>query len=198
MVPHFQTFTALQPSEYHQRNAHTAIFNIFEYGNRPSEIQVKEIDDAAYPRKKDLEAYVTIEDKDPMDGDSRPSWPSTSADGSDYPSMEHLSRATMALIAMLTPILRTKTLNQSQFPSLSLLGCCTHFLSQDREHNAEILHVLSASSASSRSDLNAESLDQGTLAQRSAARQEIPDDSNRSLVGFGASPPALIRYLLIT
>ena len=49
--------TTLQPGEYRQKNARATIFKIFEYGEGPAELRVKEIDSNGYARKKTLETY---------------------------------------------------------------------------------------------------------------------------------------------
>ena len=56
-TPLFQLPTTLQTGEYRQKNAHTTIFKIFEYGEGPAELRVEEIDSNGYVRKKTLETY---------------------------------------------------------------------------------------------------------------------------------------------
>ena len=56
-TPLFQLPTTLKPGEYRQKNAHTTIFKIFEYGDGPAALRVEEIDSNGYIRKKRLETY---------------------------------------------------------------------------------------------------------------------------------------------
>ena len=56
-TPLFQLPTTLHPGEYRQKNAHTTIFTIFEYGEGPAELRVEEIDSNGYVRRKTLETY---------------------------------------------------------------------------------------------------------------------------------------------
>ena len=56
-TPLFQAPTTLQLGEYRQKNVHTTIFKIFEYGDGPAQLHIEEIDANGYTKKKTLETY---------------------------------------------------------------------------------------------------------------------------------------------
>ena len=56
-TPLFQLPSTLQPGEYRQKNAHTTIFKIFEYGEGPAELRAEGIDSNGRVRRKTLETY---------------------------------------------------------------------------------------------------------------------------------------------
>ena len=171
-TPRFQLPNTLQPGEYRQKNAHTTIFKIFEYGDGLAQLRVEEIDSNGYIRKKTLETYFLGINGHLRDsrGESMNTWElcqqlanywsewfGLSTQGAVFPAYESTNQAqdqapastwTSAQGPMTTQQVAS-TAHQIPTPILQLAWLLHSLIDQNPAQNSDLIHLLNSATPGS-------------------------------------------------